>query len=256
MTRIKGYSMIATTCCRTLYATPQYGSVNFSAFLYWTDGHKEGSLMPGGGGLRKCKCGEIYLLWEALRMGFDAEPDTPRTQYLEAADLPHAVNSSNKAVELAARREYWMHLNHEYRDLYRAYREAEDKASQAKWEADWHAANPDQRSAFKRGSDWLLRRKPAGPPPMVDKPFSVPPYQPTQLQLENMTRLLELVLEGGNEPYGQDMLEVAEIYRELGQFEEASKALNQCPEDDRGTPNQVMEQMIDKAVTAPVRFRM
>jgi hypothetical protein len=230
--------------------------MNFSAFLYWTDGHKEGSLMPGGGGLRKCKCGEIYPLWEALRMGFDAEPDTPRTQHLEAADLPHAVNSSNKAVELAARREYWMYLNHGYRDLYRAHRDAEDKASQAKWEADWHATNPDQRSAFKRGSDWFLRRKPKGPPAMVDKPFSVPPYQPTQLQLENMKRMLELVLEGGNEPYGPDMLEVAEIYRERSRFDEAKEALNQCPEDDRGTPNQVMEQMIDKGQRAPVRYRM
>jgi hypothetical protein len=212
--------------------------------------------MPGGGGLRKCKCGQVYLLWETIKLGFDAEPNTPRTQHLEAADLPHAINFPNKAVELAARREYWMYLNHEYRDLYRAHREAEDKASQAKWEADWHAANPDQRSAFKKGSDWFLRHKPSGPPAMVDKSFSVPPYKPTQLQLENMKRMLELVLEGGNEPYGPDMLEVAEIYRELVRFDDAAEALRHCPEDDRGTPNQVMEQMLAKAVSAPVRYRM
>ena len=230
--------------------------MNFSALLYWTDGHKEGSLMPGGGGLRKCKCGEVYLLRQAIRLELDAEPDTPRTQRLEAADLPHAVNSPNKAVELAARREYWIELNHEYRDQYRAHREAEDKASQAKWEADWHIANPDQRSAFKKGSDWFLRRKPVAPPPIADKPFSVPPYQPTQLQLENMTRLLDLLLEKVHEPYGPDMLEVAEIYRELGRFDEAKEALNQCPEDDRGTSDKVVAEMIDKAVTAPVRYRM
>ena len=256
MTRTTGHTLIATNCCRTLYATPQYGSMNFSAFLYWTDGHKEGSLMPGGGGLRKCKCGEVYLLREAIRLELDAEPDTPKTQHLEAADLPHAVNSPNKAVELAARREYWIDLNHDYRDLYRAYRGAEDKASQAKWVADWHAANPDQRSAFKKGSDWLLRRKPAAPPPMDDKPFSVPDYQPTQLQLENMTRLLELVLEKDNEPYGPDMLEVAEIYRELGRFDEAQLAFNLCPEDDRGASDKVVQRMIDKGVPAPVRYNM
>ncbi len=212
--------------------------------------------MPGGGGLRKCKCGEIYLLRESIRLELDAEPSTPQTQHLEAADLPHAVTSPNKAVELAARREYWMELNHDYRDLYRAHRDAEEVTSQAKWESDWHAANPDQRSAFKRDADWLLRRKPVGPPAIVDKPFSVPPYQPTQLQLENMTRLLELLLERAHEPYGPDMLEVAEIYRELGRFDEAKEALRQCPEDDRGNPEKVMEQMIDKAVTAPVRYRM
>jgi len=55
---------------------------------------------------------------------------------------------------------------------------------------------------------------------MVDKPFSVPPCQPTQLELKNMTRLLELVLEVGNAPYGPDMLEVAKIYRQLGRFDE------------------------------------
>jgi hypothetical protein len=157
---------------------------------------------------------------------------------------------------MAARREYWIELNHQYRDLYRTYREAEDKAAQAKWEADWHIANPDQRLAFKKGSDWFLRRKPAGPPAMGEKPFSVPPYQPTQLQLENMTRLLELLLEKVHEPYGPDMLEVAEIHREMGRFDEAKVALKQCPEDDRGTPDKVIAQMIDKALTAPVRYRM
>ncbi len=35
-----------------------------------------------------------------------------------------------------------MHLNDAYRDLYRAYREAEDKESQAKWAEEWQAANP------------------------------------------------------------------------------------------------------------------
>lgn len=65
-----------------------------------------------------------------------------------------------------------------------------------------------------------------------------------------------MILEAGNEPHGADMLEVAEIYRELGRFDAAAEALRQCPEDDRGTPNKVMEQMIYKGVVAPVRYRM
>lgn len=91
---------------------------------------------------------------------------------------------------------------------------------------------------------------------MVDKPFSVPPYRPTQLQFESMTKLLDLLLEKTHEPYGPDMLEVAEIYREMGRFDEAKEALKQYPEDDRGTSDKVIAQMIDKAVSAPVRYRM
>lgn len=253
MTSISGYSMIATTCCRTLYSTPRYSSMNFSAFAHWTDGYQEGTLLPGGGGLRKCKCGEFYLLSETISLGFNAEPDTPHTQYIEAEDLAHAVRSINKAVELAARRQYWMFLNHHYRDQYRKHRDAEDNASQEKRASEWHAV---KRFTLTKASDWLLRRKPAGPPAKVNKPFTTPPYHPTQLQIENMGQLLELILEGGHEKYGPDMLEVAELYREQGLFNAATKALKQCPENDRGAPDKVMSQMIAETVTAPVRYRM
>jgi hypothetical protein len=76
MTRITGFTLIASPCCRVLYKTPQYGSINLSAMGYWTDGHKEFGLMPRGGGLRKCKCGQFYLLREAIKFGLDAEAET------------------------------------------------------------------------------------------------------------------------------------------------------------------------------------
>ncbi len=167
--------------------------------------------MPGGGGLRKCKCGQFYLLREAISLGFEAGPETPHTEFVDAADLADATQSPRKAVELVARRQYWMHLNDPYRELYRAHRQAEGQAAQEKWDADWHAANPDQRSARKKIADRLLRKKPAAPPPMDTRPFSAPPYQPSVFQLQNMERLLELILEKLHEPYGPDMLEVAEL---------------------------------------------
>ena len=104
MTRITGHSLIATPCCRTLYSTPRYGSINLSAFAYWTDGSKEHSLMSGGGGLRKCKCGEFYRLQDSIKFGFDAQPDTPPTVRVSVIDLPEATVSRNKAIELVARR--------------------------------------------------------------------------------------------------------------------------------------------------------
>jgi hypothetical protein len=256
MTRITGFTLIASPCCRTLYSTPQYGSINLSAMGYWTDGAKEHGLMPSGGGLRKCKCGEFYLMREATPLGLVAQPETPHTEFVDAADLADATQSPRKAVELVARRQYWMHLNDPYREFYRAHRQAEDQAAQEQWDANWHADNPDQRSAWIKVTDRLLRKKPEAPPPMDTRPFSAPPYKPSGLQVQNMERLLELILEKTHEPYGPDMLEVAELYRELGRFEEASDALNQCPADDIGVPEKLIGSLIRQSQRAPIRYRI
>ena len=71
-----------------------------------------------------------------------------------------------------------------------------------------------------------------------------------------MKRLLELILEKTHEPYGPDMLEVAELYRELGRFEEAQDALKKCPADDIGVPEKLMASLIRKGQRAPIRYRM
>ncbi len=210
--------------------------------------------MPRGGGLRKCKCGQFYLLREAIKLGLDAEADTPPTEFVDAAELAGATLSTRKPVELVARRQYWMHLNDPYRELYRTHRQAEDQAAQEQWDADWHAANPDNRTTWKKIADRLLRKKPAAPPPIDTRPFSVPPYQPSELQVQNMERLLELILEKLHEPYGPDMLEVAELYRELGCFDEALIALKQCPADDIGVPEKLMEGLIKEGQRAPIRY--
>ncbi len=91
---------------------------------------------------------------------------------------------------------------------------------------------------------------------MDTRPFSAPPYQPNDLQVQNMQRLLELILEKTHEPYGPDMLEVAELYRELGRFEEALIALKQCPVDDIGVPEKLMERLIHEGQKAPIRYRL
>lgn len=151
---------------------------------------------------------------------------------------------------------YWMHLNDAYRDLYRTHREVEDKASQAKWAEEWRKANPDTRTAWTKLIGRLLSWKPVTAPPMQNKPFTMPPYQPSQLQVGNMMRLLELLLEGGNQTYGPDPLEVTELYRELGRFDEARTALQACTDDYIGVTSKLLLRMIDEVVAAPVRYRI
>jgi tetratricopeptide (TPR) repeat protein len=212
--------------------------------------------MPGGGGLRKCKCGQFYLLREATSLHLEATQDTPRTQFVDAANLADATQSTHKPVELVARRQYWMHLNDLYREIYRAHRQAEDQAAQEKWNTAWYEANPDRRSVWRKLADRILGKKSATPPRMDTRPFSVPAYQPSELQIQNMQRLLQLILENKYEPYGPDYLEVSELYRELGLFEEAANALKQCPADDIGVPEKLMERLINEGQRAPVRYRM
>ena len=62
--------------------------------------------MPSSGGLRKCKCGEFYLLADALAMGLAADSDTPPAQFILAADLADATQSGNKSIELATHSKY------------------------------------------------------------------------------------------------------------------------------------------------------
>jgi tetratricopeptide (TPR) repeat protein len=193
---------------------------------------------------------------EATSLGLEAGPETPHTESVDATDLADATQSPRKAVELVARRQYWMHLNDHYRELYRAHRKAEDQVAQEKWDTDWRAANPDQRSAWRKLADRLLRIEPLNPPPMDTRPFSVPPFQPSALQIQNMERLLELILEKSHEPYGPAMLEVTELYRELGLFEAAADALKQCPADDIGVPEKLMERLIEERNTSPIRYKL
>lgn len=103
--------------------------------------------MPNGHGLRKCVCGAYYVLAELIRQDKAEKSDLPDTIEVSPEELPHAISSARHAeVEIAARLDYWQQLNHTYRALYRAHREAEEAA----WKADWEAANPDQRSWIQR----------------------------------------------------------------------------------------------------------
>ena len=76
MTRISGHTLITSPCCKSPYKVVEYASMNFSAYAYWTDGAKDGGLMPNDGGLRVCRCGTAFLLRDAIRLEIEASPDT------------------------------------------------------------------------------------------------------------------------------------------------------------------------------------
>jgi len=150
MTRVSGRKLIASPCCHTLYAMTSYMSVNYSSFAFWTDGKRDGSLMPNDSGLRKCQCGNYFLQSEAVKLEIPAGDDREFAPHVHTSDLKRAIaTATSEKVELAARRDYWMHLNDSYREKYCTHRDAEDAQTDANWENEWRRANPDDRSIFK-----------------------------------------------------------------------------------------------------------
>jgi hypothetical protein len=253
MTRISGHTSIASPCCKSLYKVLDYASMNFSVYAYWTDGAKDGALMPNDGGLRVCRCGTAFLLRDAIRLEIEASPDTSFPPKPADADLPSVINSaSSPRLEATARRNYWRYLNDAYRVQYKAYREKEDLKADAQWRRDYYASLP----FFQRAASKLLRRKPKWDFPKPERPFTVPPYKPTTEQTQNMARLLALILNETDQPSKADQLEVAELYRELGQFEAAADALSSCNEDHQQVTKKVISEQIELRSAAPIRYRM
>ena len=247
MTSIAGYNISAAPCCGKTYRTLRYRSMNFSAWEYWTDGHTEGGLMPNGYGLRKCLCGAFYLRREMVDLGEVDESELPPPRPVQADDLPNAIaKARNVHVELAARLEYWQHLNHSYRDIYRTHRDAEEAATQAAWAL----VNPDNRSLWQK----LLKvRAPVYTRPS-NSPFSYPPFNPSETQQDNMRALLHLL--NSENKRQQHLEEIVELHRELGEFEEAAKALDEYEEKDQGTTSKLLAKLIKDREAAPMRYRL
>ena len=247
MTSIAGYNISAAPCCGKTYRTLRYRSMNFSAWEYWTDGHTEGGLMPNGYGLRKCLCGAFYLRREMVDLGEVDETELENPSYVKAEDLPNAIaEARNAQVEMAARLEYWQQLNNRYRESYRAHREAEEAATKAAWEM----ANPDTRSL------WQKLRKVPGPvyTRPSNSPFTYPPFKPSQAQQDNMRALLPLL--NTADKRRMHLEEIVELHRELGEFEEAAKALDEYEEKDQGVTSKLLAKLIKDRETAPMRYRM
>lgn len=245
MTSISGYSIKGAACCGARYKTPRYASMNFMSSAYWTDGYREQSLMPNDHGLRRCTCGKFFLQRDLVEMAQVDQSDLPWPPRVPPEDLPLAIaQAESPAVELAARRDYWQHLNHAYRDLYRAHRDAEDSATQAAWEA----AHPDQRNFWQR---WRNKEREPRYRPSPDRQVTFPVFHATKEQSENMLALLDL-MENLGPSYAYERVE---LHRELGQFDEAAKALEAAKESDNPSMYKLSAELIAQGHAAPVRYR-
>jgi hypothetical protein len=206
--------------------------------------------------MRKCKCGKYFLLSDCTTTGLDAGENPNFPQHVHESELPYAIQTaSSKSVELAARRTYWMYLNDSYREKYKSHREAEDAQTELMWASEWNKENPDKRSVARKFFDILLRRKSPSAPSAKDKPFTFPDFEPTEIQTENMFRLVELVT-SQPEKYSKDYpVELAELFRELGMFNESISLLQNISSENQDELTGLILKMASEKHTAPIRYR-
>jgi hypothetical protein len=273
MTRACGVNIIETPCCGALLSTVTYSSINTRAWEYWTDGYDHGSLFSTSEGLRRCLCGRCFLLdtakhietirepslakpapkgWEtrkdtwwtrllgretqeeimlrydtrpieeieAERIRFESTPIPPSPNGVEDSELLALIQYelesevANASLLETARRLYWRYLNQPFRDVYRAYREA-------------HADEVDEKGYSK----------------------TFPEYLPSVEQTRNMEQLA-ILLESAAEP---SWLELAELYRELGDMDAAAKALVH-PAPFKKFKHFVISELVTRKVRCPVMF--
>lgn len=246
MTRVSGYNIFTTPCCGERYKKVRYSSMNFMAWEHWTDGYRGQSLMPNDHGLRKCACGNFYLVIETHHQEHTSESDLPFPEKLSAEEIPLAIASARTPeVELAARLDYWQHLNHDYRERYSAHRKLEEQATQAAWEA----LNPDTRTWWQR-----VRKVPAPEYKRpASSPFTYPAYELTTEQRANLIALQELLAQSKN---GWDKLHLVEVHRELGAFDKAQQVLDTIQENEQGTTSRLLAKLVSEKETALIRYRM
>jgi hypothetical protein len=247
MTSISGYRVMASPCCGSRFVAPRYASMNYSAHESWTDGQCVQSLAPTDGGSRQCECDAYFLLRNAKEViEVSAEEKQATKPALKVVDEKLAslfTLTLTEDVELVVRRRYWRYLNDPYREIYRAHRKAVDSAAQK-------AKGSNTLRAQLAGKLRSVTAPELFAPP--SRAFTVPPYSLTQHQKGNMQKLLHL-LQKSEQP---DPVEVAELHRELGRFDEATAALQACTEDDSGFTSKLLAKMIDDRTTAPVRYSL
>ncbi len=140
----------------------------------------------------------------------------PSPQYVNDSELLALINGGlpDMKVEKVVRRLYWRYLNEPFRETYRKYREVHKDVD------------------------------------AVGNSTTFPDFQPTIEQAENMGKLIEL----SKASESPDWLEIAELYRELGDMDAASHALS-CITGEKQRLHFVIEKLIVHNARCPARFK-
>lgn len=187
----------------------------------WTDGKVVGGLFNNGGGLRLCECGEVFLLSDAKQVGTipKEKPPAPadwerksgswwhrfwgfptREQIIKHYDTRpiDAIKTAEKKKPPAAK-----HIRDDQLQKLLEKRHKPPVELRLR-RLYWRYLNDNYRAEIRTL-------------PSTEKPV----FRPTATQTENM-RILATLIESADD---LDVIELLELYRELGDFEKAQTLL-------------------------------
>ena len=254
MTSVSGRDVVAAPCCQTLYTTPAYRSINLSASEFWTDGQRVHGLYPNDGGLRSCTCGAYFLLKDAKKVDFipEAKPIAPegwanikstwwtrfrgkqtKEQVMAFYDVRplEVIKAETKASPPPTHFVKDQELGQVIHDCF-----GEREVLIVARRRYWRYLNDAYREIYRQHKEVY--------------PDTYPAFKPSDLQVMNMSALLDLLLISENKT---DELEVIEIFRELGKFEEAAIRLN-LVQKQTDFLFQILLDLNSKNINAPARF--
>ena len=215
MTRIIGSRILKTPCCGSTLKSEAYASINFSVAENWTDGRMVGTLFNRDGQLRRCICGRVFFLKDAMTDIVIRKDDPtlsaesiPSAEFIKDDELDVFLKSQSLElnIEIALRKRLWQFSNDSFRDTYREYKKT----------------NKD----------------------------SFPTYSLTKEQTENLERLKKLLIEQSS----TNTLMLIEVNRALGYMNEALDCLKGLAQDDESFVN-MMTLLIDSKYRGPARYR-
>lgn len=223
--------------------------MNFMAFAFWTDGWRENSLMPNESGLRQCECGAYVRLKDLIDISEEEQSDLPSLRQIPGHLLQDCIeHAADEDMEILARFAYWRHANHDYRESYKVHRDAEEEENKQVWDV----AQRENQSWWKR----TLRLPTPEYVRSATSRFTVPKFEPSDIQIENMAALSDKLLASQLSNPGAHALDLAELFRELGRFEEAQIQVSKIPENETGITSKLISDLIDKKEIALIRYRM
>ena len=258
MTRFAGYRLLACPHCQTVHAVANLVSFNLMSFETWTDGQKRDALLDYREGVRQCSsCEQVLLERDAKFIGHarrrqrDDEvpyeiPDFLRRPAYESnwsweglreslislgrrvlrGGLPSASAFPAQSSEAAGST---VGLGDDLDLDYPAFLYVPDSALATIIEKSTHQSDPLMlalRTLYWRYMndpyrDKARRFKAQGLDATVG-------FSPTELQAQNMRSLLQLTYHYRPE----DVITLAELHRELGEFDIAIRLLKTCDPDD------------------------
>ena len=253
MTRTTGKNVLRTTCCGSFVCSAAYGSINLMAHEHWTDGRKVGGLLSEDGGLRECLCGSFYLIGDCEKVMTIPKPKPIAPKGWESIKSSWWTKLLGKPTKADILLHYDTRPVHEIEAEQLSVpdsKQVPDSLMPKVFNQEnantsllivarrryWRHLNDAFRDIYRE------HRKAFGE--------SFPNYQPNDEQAGNMVKLIELL----QKPHSTIWIEIAELYRELGDFSASSDAL--ATYRGRETSLKLLiGNLVELSVSSPTRYR-